>query len=99
MAKVQKEYKATSRELSIDSHGLSFLCVVGTHINGAYIAIINFGISAEQSVLDDTGYNANRIYDALNMSNDSWLPKSKDSRWEIAKEIAEAINPYISNFA
>lgn len=99
MAKVQREYKVTSRELSIDSHGLSFLCVVGTHINGAYIAIINFGISAEQSALNDTNYNANRIYEAFNMSNDSWLPKSKDSRWEIAEEIAEAINPYISKCA
>lgn len=99
MAKAQREYKVTARELSIDSHGLSFLCVAGTHINGAYIAIINFGISAELSALNDTSYNANRIYEAFNVSNDSWLPKSEDSRWEIVEEIAEAINPYISKYA
>lgn len=95
MAKIQTEYSATSRELSVATHGLSFLCIVGHHINGAYIAIINFGISAELSALNDTLYNTNRIYEALNISNDSWLPKSQESRRKIAEEIAQAINSYI----
>lgn len=96
MAKIQNEYSATSRELSVDTHGLNFLCIVGRHINGAYIAILNFGISAEQSTLNDISYNANRIYKAFESANDSWLPKSQDARFEIAEEIAQAINPYIT---
>ncbi len=96
MAKIQNEYSATSRELSVDTHGLNFLCIVGRHINGAYIAIVNFGVSTELSALNDTLYNTNRIYKALNIANDSWLPKSQDARLEIAEEIAQAINPYIT---
>ena len=37
------EYKVTAKEENINCHGLSFLCVLGEHINGGYVAILNWG--------------------------------------------------------
>lgn len=95
MAKIGQEYKATAREIHIDTHGLGFLCIIGKHINGAYIAVVNFGLSAELSTLDDIPYNARNILNALQISTNKWLPKSNKALEEIADEIAEAINEYI----
>lgn len=97
MAKVNTQYGVTAMEYNITTHGLSFLCIFGEHVNGAYIAIVNFGISAELSALDDIGYNTMSILKGLLICEDKWLPKSKKVLHEIAEEIAEAINPYISN--
>lgn len=94
MAKLGREYKATVREISICTHGLAFLCLAGNHINGGYISIVNFGVSAELSA-SDTGYNTANILAALKRSKDAWLPKSAATLKEIALELAEAINPYL----
>lgn len=97
MAKINTQYGVTAMEYNITTHGLSFLCIFGEHVNGAYIAIVNFGISAELSALDDIGYNTRNIFNGLEMCKDGWLPEDREELYEIAEEIAEAINPYISN--
>ena len=54
-----KELNITAQEISIDTHGLSFLCIFGTHINGGWCAILNFGVSCELAAnSDSTSSNA-----------------------------------------
>ena len=61
-----KEFNITAQEVSIDTHGLSFLCVFGTHINGGWCAILNFGVSCELATnSDSTVSNAAEIAHAL----------------------------------
>lgn len=38
-----------AHELSIDTHGLNFLCIFGEHVNGGFISVMNWNVSAEIS--------------------------------------------------
>ena len=89
MAKISKEYKAPAREFSVNTNDYNFLCVVGHHINGSYIAILNWGVSAELSAFGDVGYNTERIYNAFKTNS-----SCKVLTENIAREIAESINEY-----
>lgn len=89
-ARLNREYSVIARELSIDTHGLNFLVICGEHINGGYAAIINFGVTTELSS-DDGQYNAIKIYEALEKSNDSCLPKDDSVLKAIASELSEVI--------
>ena len=90
MTKVNRKYVATVQEMSISCGGLSFLTIFGRHINGAYVAFINFGVSAELAI-DDVYYNKTQILEALKRSRDNWLPKSDEALDEMAAELAEII--------
>lgn len=98
MAKVEATYKATVKEVAISANGTSFLTLVGTHINGAYAAFINFGICVELSSYNECDYNSEQIYNALKRSEDIWLPKSKERLKALAKELSEAITPLVVQF-
>lgn len=100
MAKVEATYKATVKEVAISANGTSFLTLVGTHINGAYAAFINFGICAELSSYNECDYNSEKIYNALKHSvvGDIWLPKSEEQLKALAKELSEAITPLVVQF-
>lgn len=97
-ARLNREYSVTARELSIDTHGLNFLVICGKHINGGYAAIVNFGVTAEIST-DDGQYNAIKIYEALEKSNDSWLQKNENSLRAIASELSEVITGKLKELA
>ena len=70
----------TAKEISIDCHGLNFYCVYGTYINGGYLAILNWGVSAELSSHNGSvGYNRDKLLAALKHSPSRfWLPKGKE---------------------
>lgn len=89
MAKLQNFYKSTIEEASIDSYGYNFLCIYGSHINGNYIAIINWGVSAELSSFpNDVSYNAMSISRVLEN-----IPQLKANASNIAYDIANSLTP------
>lgn len=94
---MSRVYSLTAKEESIDCHGLSFLCVYGRHVNGGFVAIINWGVAAELSTYKhDTGYNHSRILDALERSPDvDWLPSDEDARSAVARDLAMMIGERI----
>ena len=68
-SKVRPIAGITVQEANINWDGYSFLCAFGKHINGAWIAILNFGVSAELSKFD-VSYNTAKIKEALKRSAD-----------------------------
>lgn len=96
-AKLGTEFSVTAREVNIDTNGLSFLTITGTHINGAYAAFPGFGLSVELSSLGDTAYNTDKLFEMLQTSSDSRLPKSDNARYTIAKDLSEVITPLINS--
>ncbi len=83
----------TAQETSINYDGISYLCAFGTHINGGWIAILNFGVAAELSS-DDGAYNTEKIEKALRRSDDPWLPGGEKLH-EAAAHIAEIVTEKI----
>lgn len=88
MAKLNCIYKTKAEEASIDACGYNFLCIYGSHVNGNYISIINWNVSAELSDPKDIVYNSNSISEGIQSISE--LNNQAD---QIAKEIAEAIQP------
>lgn len=101
MVNITEFADATIREIRIETHGISFLCVCGTHINGGWCAILNFDVSCELSEFADEGSmeeNAATIADALLKSPYvRGLPKSGKALWSIAVDISKAITIAIAN--
>lgn len=91
------DYILTVKEESIDCHGLSFLCIYGKHINGGFVAIINWGVSAELSAhRSDLSYNRSKILEALERSPEvAWLPSDKEERSAVARDLAMMIGERI----
>lgn len=83
-----------AREISIDTHGLNFLCVIGTHINGGFVAIPNWSIAAELA-RGEQGYNTTQIETALNNSKAAALWTDEQAQKEIAAELAAALTPML----
>ncbi len=84
-------YPITAQEMTIDYGGISFLCAFGNHAGGGWIAILNFGVSAELSD-DDVRYNAIKIQAAL--AKDAWMvegEKLNEAANYIAKIVTERI--------
>ena len=44
-------------EFTLETDGLSYLVIYGTHINGGFCAIPNHGIACEMGMPSDTFYN------------------------------------------
>ena len=84
------KYKVTAREENLNCHGLSFLCVFGKHINGGYVAILNWGVSAELSAhRNELNYNRKKILEALERSPYvSYLPSDEEARSAVARDLA-----------
>lgn len=100
MVKICNEFSATVNEVTISVDGISFLCLCGNHINGAYISILDAGVAAElSSCTGDYDYNAEKILDALERSGDPTVIRMMNiPRKELKQkmmEIAKAIAPYI----
>lgn len=91
------EYKVTAKEENINCHGLSFLCVLGEHINGGYVAILNWGVAAElSSHHNELDYNRKRILEALERSPYvSYLPSDEKTRSAVARDLAMMIGERI----
>ena len=79
-----------AKEISIDTHGLNFLCIIGTHINGGFVAIPNWSIAAELA-RGEQGYNKAQIETALNNSKYAALWTDEQAQAEIAEELAGAL--------
>lgn len=87
-----REYKIKSKEISIDIGDWNFLCAFGTHINGGWIAIINWGVSAELSSFGDVHYNTDKIYKAFVNAN---VDMNDSTKTKIAKELSTIVSPLI----
>lgn len=87
------DYKFTAIEENINCHGLSFLCVYGLHINGGYVAILNWGVSAELSAhRNELDYNRKKILEAFERSPYlSYLPSDEEARSAVARDLAMMI--------
>ena len=83
-----------AREISIDTHGLNFLCVIGTHINGGFVAIPNWSIAAELA-RGEQGYNWQQIEKALNNSKAAALWADEQAQKEIAADLAAVLTPML----
>ncbi len=88
----------TAKEESIDFRGLNFLCVYGNHINGGYVAILNWGVSVELSNRkSDIGYNCRKILEAFGRSfYKSWLPQDEEAQKDFVYEFAKIITDRIA---
>lgn len=93
------EYKLSAREFSLNCHGLNFLCILGTHINGGFVAIVNWGVSAElSSSRSDLTYILNCVLKALERSPDfNWLPSDVDARRAVARDLTMMIMDRMSS--
>lgn len=89
MADINRFFKATSEEASITCAGYDFLCIYGAHVNGNYISIVNWGVSAELGNADDIFYNRGAIADCLLKSA---TPLRERDAYDIAEEMATAIS-------
>lgn len=85
--KIKTTYKVKSEEASLDICGYSFLCIYGTHINGNYIAMPNWGVATELSDANDIFYNKNAI--KIMLESRSELADILD---RIGEDIAKAIS-------
>lgn len=92
-----REHSFIAKEESISCHGLDFLCMYGKHINGGFVAIINWGVAAELSAYgNDVRYNTDKILSALERSPDvAWLPSDPDARSAVARDLAMMIGERI----
>ena len=91
------DYTASSKEVSISCQGLNFLCICGIHINGGYVAILNWGVAAELSGSEyQDGYNCQKILAALRHSPLARsLPSDKVAKRDLIYEVAEFLGGVI----
>ncbi len=94
---MKTEYEVTAREIDFQVHGLSFLCIFGTHVNGGYVSILNWGVSAElSSRLSDVLYNRDEILKALHRSPYKWyLPDEEENQRYLVRDLAQMITEYM----
>ena len=95
---MSREYSFIAKEESIECHGLDFLCLYGKHINGGFVAIINWGVAAELSAYNNSlRYNTDKILSALERSPDiAWLPSDETARSAVARDLAQMIGERMS---
>lgn len=86
----------TAHEEEFEVCGLSFHCIYGLYINGAWCAIVNWDVCAQLSGHNDASYNSNKIYQALCNSPDAaWLPHDNKAREAIAYAIGKTVTERI----
>lgn len=98
---MDKEYEVNSREVSFITLGGCFQCVFGKLHYGSqgYVAIINWGVSAEiacdidvRDKVSAIKYNTEQIYKALsNSTTGQNYFHDDDTRYKISNELAEKI--------
>lgn len=89
------EYKVTAREFDFIVCDLNFTCIFGKHVNGGYVAIINWGVSAELSA-SDARYNSRKLLIALQNSPEKfWLPSDEGQQQQIARDLGQMITERI----
>ena len=93
-----KEYKATVKEVRVETNGYGLLCVFGRHVNGGWCAILTDGFNvacelADTSVLEIHN-NASRIAEALGGIVDRY-ELNDDVIYDIALDISQVITPMI----
>lgn len=96
-AKIVRRFRATVMETSIEANGFSFLCLIGTHVNGGYISILTLGVCTELSHYEDgVGYNSDRIFRALKYADDNRRGMVAGREREIANAISKEVTPLIA---
>lgn len=94
---IARRFKAAVMEVSIETNGFSFLCLIGTHVNGGYISILTLGVCAELTHYEDgVGYNADRIFHALKYADDNRRGMVAGREREIANAISKEVTPLIA---
>lgn len=58
-----------THEISVDHNGNNYLVIFGRHVNGWFIAILNWQICVEAAHPTDTFYNTERLHGALKRKN------------------------------
>ena len=86
--------KVGANEISIDTHGLLFMCIVGNHVNGGFVAIPNWSISAELAK-NEKDWNEQQIRQALKYSSYASMWADEQTQAEIAKELADILTAFI----
>lgn len=97
MSKIIREHHVTAREFVIKTSEGNITCIVGKHINGAYLAIPSYGVSVEltdDGNIEDNEYRISDVFD--NLKDTQGLSSSFGHIEFVSREIAEAINPYIT---
>lgn len=95
-AKIENEDHVEAKELQVVTNGIRFLTIIGADVTGAYVAFPHFGLSAKLAV-DDVFYNAKQLYDMYPDEEKMWLPEDYVRRYEIAKELSEALTPILGD--
>ena len=91
------EYKINAKEYSLSCHDLTFLCVLGQHINGGFCAIVNWGVAVELASDNNVQYNREKLLSALERSpSSSWLPTDQEARAALARDLAMMIGERIA---
>lgn len=80
-----------AHELSIDTHGMNFLCIFGEHVNGGFISVLNWNASVEIS-FSSFSYSCNRLSLALDISG---LVGNESLCDEVAHDIITAVFEYL----
>lgn len=98
-ATIKREYGFNAKEIRIDCGGYSFLVFCGTHINGAFAAFLNWGLSFELSAHDfDTNENAETIANGLKRAREVGnVGFCADDEYcaELGQALARALVPFI----
>lgn len=82
-----KSVSVSSNSLLITIRGIEFFCIYGSHANGYYLAIPNFGVALE--LTDDVNYNHQQILSAN--FNNLTFDEVVDFEKFIAYQLAEII--------
>ncbi len=83
-AEIKNTYEVSNtHEISVDWNGYNFLIIYGHHINGWFIAILNWEVCVYASNPTDTFYNSEKLAKALNKANAGVeLAKVIKEHWE-----------------
>ena len=68
VSKIVREHHVTAREFVIKTSEGNIICIVGKHINGAYLAIPSYGVSVEltdDGNIEDNEYRISDVFDNL----------------------------------
>lgn len=98
-AKIRREYGFDAKEINIDCGGYSFLTVCGCHVNGAFAAFLNWGLSFELSAHEiDISSNAETIANGLKTAREAGnVGFCADDSYceELGQALARALVPFI----
>lgn len=81
---IRNTYEVTkTQEFSVDWNGFNFLVIYGKHINGWFIAIPNWKISAEACEPSDACYNTDKLSTVFgNAEKGKAIAEAVKEHWE-----------------